>query len=154
MHVPEFVYRTPVQSWEHFVLSFLRLSHHRLGSKQRMRRYRARRAYAAELSIRAKKDAMQCRLEQVLAGKEEWVHIGCSSKQLRTHIASQFVHQMGWHNQEEWFVDYIVPRCAFAQQHQTKAFHYSNLRPAWGRFGFPTYTRSHNLEYHDNDNDN
>ena len=142
MHVPEFVYRTPAEAWEHFVSGFVRLNNHRVGSKHRMRRYRARRVHAAEVAIRAHKDDMQLRIERVIAGEDEWERVGCSSEQLRAHIESQFAYRMGWYNQEEWYVDYIIPRCAFAKQHQAQAFHFSNLRPTWGRFGFPTYTRS------------
>lgn len=140
MHSPTFVYRTPCESWAHFAASYLRLHHHREGSRQRMRKYRDRRARAA---TQARKDSLQDKVERVISGTDEWRCIGCSSHQLRAHLAAQFLPDMGWHNEEEWYVDYIVPRCAFAAQHEQQAFNFSNLRPVWGRFGCPTYTRSH-----------
>lgn len=142
MHRQEFVYRAPDEAWHHFATSYLRLNKHRVDSKKRMRRYRKRRAQARHEQELAYKDEMQHKLERVFAGTEEWEPVACSSAHLRAHIESQFVRHMGWHNQDEWYVEYVVPRCAFAKKHQQQAFHYSNLRPAWGRFGFPTYTRS------------
>ena len=64
---------------------------------------------------------------------------GCSREQLRDHIESMFTPRMNWGNHGRWHVDYIVPRCAFAPEDKDRAFHYTNLRPMWGRFGHPIY---------------
>jgi hypothetical protein len=59
---------------------------------------------------------------------------GCSPKQLRAHIESQFTRRMSWDNYGEWHVDHIVPCSAFDLTRLTQmrlCFNWQNLRPTW-----------------------
>jgi hypothetical protein len=59
--------------------------------------------------------------------------IGCSTKELKRHLESQFESWMTWENYgSRWHVDHIIPVAAFDQTcaKQRKAcWHFSNLRP-------------------------
>lgn len=62
--------------------------------------------------------------------------IGCTVKQLLTHLESHFLPGMTWENYGRygWHIDHIIPCAVFDLsrfEHQKKCFHYSNLRPAW-----------------------
>lgn len=59
--------------------------------------------------------------------------LGCSMKDFRAHLQSQFTPQMTWNNYGSyWVVDHISPVSAFdltKPDQQRLAFHYSNCRP-------------------------
>lgn len=60
-------------------------------------------------------------------------YIGCDHRQLREHIAKQFVDGMTWDNYgTKWECDHIIPCASFDlgdQEQARKCFHYTNLRP-------------------------
>ncbi len=60
--------------------------------------------------------------------------IGCSIKQFREHLESQFEVGMSWKNWSKWEIDHRVPLSSFnlADPEQQKlAFNYHNCRPMW-----------------------
>jgi len=86
------------------------------------------------------KDTLHLRLERVLAGKQEWDAVGCSSDDLRRHIESVFTGDMAWQNHGiVWHMDFIVPRAAFKPSQADRAFHWTNLQPTLGQFGRAIY---------------
>ena len=61
--------------------------------------------------------------------------IGCSVKELRQHLESQFAEGMSWDNYGQWHIDHIIPCASFDltdEQEQRECFHYTNLQPLWG----------------------
>lgn len=63
--------------------------------------------------------------------------IGCTAKELRAHLESQFRDGMAWHNYGKtgWHVDHIKPCSHFdltKPDDQRRCFHYANLQPLWG----------------------
>ena len=64
--------------------------------------------------------------------------LGCSVKQLKEHLESQFVDGMSWSNYSihGWHIDHIKPCCTFDltdPEQQRQCFHYTNLRPLWAK---------------------
>lgn len=63
--------------------------------------------------------------------------LGCTWKQLREHIESQFIGRMSWDNYgRSWHIDHIVPCAEFdlsKPEQQQRCFHFSNLRPLWAK---------------------
>ena len=64
------------------------------------------------------------------------VLLGCTIKQLMTHIENQFQPGMSWDNwtRDGWHLDHIRPLSSFDltdPEQQKQAFHYSNLQPLW-----------------------
>jgi len=60
--------------------------------------------------------------------------LGCSFKQLQTHLEKQFKIGMTWDNYGEWHIDHIIPCASFDltdPEQQKKCFHYTNLQPLW-----------------------
>ena len=64
--------------------------------------------------------------------------IGCSQKELKSHIENQFLPGMTWDNygnkENQWSIDHIIPLSAFDvfnTNQLNKANHYTNLRPLW-----------------------
>lgn len=58
--------------------------------------------------------------------------VGCSWKELRSHIEGQFAAGMSWGNGGEWHIDHIVPLVlAKTERDVIELSHYSNLRPMW-----------------------
>lgn len=60
--------------------------------------------------------------------------IGCTIKELKQHLESQFKEGMSWGNYGKWHVDHKLPCVSFdlsKQKEQKKCFHYSNLQPLW-----------------------
>lgn len=59
--------------------------------------------------------------------------MGCSHKQFRNHLQSQFKQGMTWNNYgTKWQVDHILPVASFDHtdsEQVKKCWHYSNLRP-------------------------
>jgi hypothetical protein len=61
---------------------------------------------------------------------------GCTPKELRDHIESQFVKGMTWENKVRWHIDHIMPCSAFdlTKPDQVKVcFNWQNLRPIWAK---------------------
>ena len=60
--------------------------------------------------------------------------LGCTPKQARAHIESQFAPGMSWDNRSEWHIDHTRPCASFDledESEQRVCFHYSNLQPLW-----------------------
>lgn len=60
--------------------------------------------------------------------------IGCTIKQFREHIESNFLPGMTWDNATLWHLDHKVPCAAFDlrnESEQRKAFHFMNVQPLW-----------------------
>lgn len=60
--------------------------------------------------------------------------LGCSIKQLKEHLESQFQHGMTWENYGEWHIDHIRPLASFdlqCREQFEQACHYTNLQPLW-----------------------
>jgi hypothetical protein len=60
--------------------------------------------------------------------------IGCTWKQLKEHIESQFLDGMTWENHGQWHIDHIYPLSKFDltdPEQVARAQHYTNLRPLW-----------------------
>lgn len=124
--------RSPVESWERFVARYIRLRMRRAAALVGMRRIRRERAR------RVPKDSYQRKVEAALLQKTPWQPIGCTCVELRAHFEMYFTGNLGWHNEADWHIDYLMPRCAFAPKDRMLAFHYTNLRPKRGPFG-PIY---------------
>jgi len=62
--------------------------------------------------------------------------LGCTIKELRDHLESQFTEGMTWDNMGKggWHIDHIIP-CAFFDltkpSHQKVCFNWQNLQPLW-----------------------
>lgn len=62
--------------------------------------------------------------------------LGCSVKELREHLESQFQLGMSWGNYGKWHIDHIKPLASFnlTKQNEFKeACHYTNLQPLWAK---------------------
>ena len=60
--------------------------------------------------------------------------LGCTLKELRSHLEAKFAEGMGWHNRDLWHVDHIRPCASFDltdPEQQRQCFHYTNLQPLW-----------------------
>lgn len=60
--------------------------------------------------------------------------LGCSIKQLKLHLESQFQPGMNWENYGEWHIDHIKPLSKFdltIEEQLKTACHFSNLQPLW-----------------------
>ena len=60
--------------------------------------------------------------------------LGCSFKEFKKHLQSQFTKGMTWGNQGEWHVDHRIPVSAGKTEEEIlKLNHHSNLQPMWKR---------------------
>jgi len=60
--------------------------------------------------------------------------LGCSIKQLISHLEQQFQPGMAWENYGEWEIDHIKPLSSFdltKRRDVKKACHFENLQPMW-----------------------
>lgn len=62
--------------------------------------------------------------------------LGCTTKELRKHLESQFTEGMSWDNYgyNGWHIDHIIPCASFDlsdPEQQRQCFHYTNLQPLW-----------------------
>lgn len=64
--------------------------------------------------------------------------LGCTSKQLKQYLESQFQEGMTWENygygDDKWYIDHIIPCASFDLsnlEQQKICFHYTNLQPLW-----------------------
>lgn len=63
-------------------------------------------------------------------------YIGCSLKDLKEHIESQFQDNMSWDNYgvKGWHIDHNIPlSLASTPEELEKLCHYSNLKPMWAK---------------------
>ena len=79
---------------------------------------------------------MVCRMVRngACKSKRSIYYIGCTAKELRRYIESQFKEGMSWDNRSEWHIDHIIPLSAFDmqnQQHLLLCCHWATLRPLW-----------------------
>lgn len=76
------------------------------------------------------------RLREFLRAKSPRISadFGCTPKQLRAYIESQFTRNMSWVTYGQWHIDHIVPCSAFDLTDSTQmrlCFNWQNLRPTW-----------------------
>lgn len=62
--------------------------------------------------------------------------LGCSIKELKQHLESQFTEGMTWSNygKDGWEIDHIRPCASFdfsKEKEQKECFHHTNLQPLW-----------------------
>ncbi len=60
--------------------------------------------------------------------------LGCTIKNIKTHLENQFTKGMSWKNYGKWHVDHIRPCASFdlsKLKEQRKCFNYKNLQPLW-----------------------
>lgn len=60
--------------------------------------------------------------------------LGCSIKELRVYLESQFQPGMTWDNYGSWHIDHVVPLASFDLTDRKQfllACHYTNLQPMW-----------------------
>ncbi len=88
---------------------------------------------------------LRIRINQALKGnsksKKSNELLGCTIKELKNHIESQFTKGMSWDNhgrgdkgKKEWHIDHIKPCALFdlrKKSEQLKCFNFKNLQPLW-----------------------
>lgn len=58
--------------------------------------------------------------------------LGCSYKDLKLHLESQFKEGMSWQNHGEWHIDHVIPlSSAKTEEEFKKLWYYKNLQPLW-----------------------
>ncbi len=60
--------------------------------------------------------------------------LGCSIKELKKHLESQFIEDMSWDNYGLWHIDHKKPCSKYdlsKKSEQCKCFNYTNLQPLW-----------------------
>jgi hypothetical protein len=60
--------------------------------------------------------------------------LGCTIREFKEYIESQFVSEMTWSNHGKWHIDHIIPCCSFDltdPAQQAICFHYTNMQPLW-----------------------
>jgi len=63
-------------------------------------------------------------------------YLGCTLKELKNYLESQFIEGMNWENYGKWHIDHIKPCASFDLniiEEQHKCFHFSNLQPLWAK---------------------
>lgn len=83
------------------------------------------------------------RVNNFVKGKDKSIKtidlLGCTVKELRSHLESKFTKGMSWNNYGEWHVDHIFPCASFdlrKSEEQRKCFYYTNLQPLWAADNF------------------
>lgn len=83
---------------------------------------------------------LRCRIGKAVKGNLKEVStmklVGCSIKELRSHLERQFLPGMTWSNYgfTGWHIDHIKPCADFDlsdPNQQAICFHWSNLQPLW-----------------------
>lgn len=109
--------------------------------ERKQRRLESRRRFDAR-PLTILKRQLRTRIYAILkrrgSRKTERTHelIGCSTKQFKSYIESQFTGGMSWSNRSLWHIDHIKPLALFdlTDLEQRKlAFHYTNCRPLWAK---------------------
>ena len=72
--------------------------------------------------------------------------LGCTFKELKNHLESQFKEGMSWENYGfyGWHADHIIPLSSFNlnnEEEQKKAFHFTNLQPLWAQENLKKHAR-------------
>jgi hypothetical protein len=62
--------------------------------------------------------------------------LGCSIKDLKSHLEARFLPEMSWDNygRSGWHIDHRVPCASFdlsVPEQQKRCFHFTNLQPLW-----------------------
>lgn len=58
--------------------------------------------------------------------------LGCTERELITHIESQFKKGMNWENKREWHIDHIIPLSSAKDEKElVELSNYKNLQPLW-----------------------
>ena len=100
-----------------------------------LNRYHNDPVYKLQMSLRARiLGAIRAQKAQKESKTEEL--IGCTYKELKTHLENQFTEGMSWDNHGEWHIDHIIPCAAFdltKDEEQGRCFHYTNLQPLWAK---------------------
>lgn len=96
-----------------------------------------RRSVAKNINLRLS-IRLRSRLYDAFKGIRKSTHtmelLGCSIKELKQHLESQFQLGMTWDNYGKWHLDHIRPLASFdlAQPSQQRlACHWTNLQPLW-----------------------
>lgn len=85
---------------------------------------------------------LRSRLHEALRGNKKifstLVLLGCSLKELRKHLESQWQIGMTWNNWSKngWHIDHKIPLSVFDltdQKQLEKVCHYTNLQPLWAK---------------------
>ncbi len=87
------------------------------------------------------KRRLRSRVNRVLTGKLKSAPtltlLGCSLRQFKAHLESQFTREMNWKNYGRmWHIDHKEPCASFdlsKPEEQRRCFHYSNLQPLGAR---------------------
>ena len=82
-------------------------------------------------------NALRARVKYALVGcangDKMFDLLGCTPKQWKAHLESQFNKNMSWDNYTEyWEIDHIIPIASFDifnEEEQKKAYHYTNTQP-------------------------
>jgi hypothetical protein len=112
-------------------LGYMREYNRAVANPRTRRRYKTDHVFAVATRCRARLAKALQRSGYAKNGKTQDL-IGCSYEDLVSHIESQFVDGMGWHNRNEWHIDHIVPVASAKTEEELLAlFHFSNLQPLW-----------------------
>ena len=84
---------------------------------------------------------LRSRFYYAMKGKKEssaLIDVGCTIKQLKLHLESQFQLGMSWNNwaYRGWHIDHIIPLASFNLMNsgeRERAFHFTNLQPLWAK---------------------
>lgn len=88
---------------------------------------------------------MNLKSRLVKALKENWKSgstlelLGCSIKEFKIHLETQFTRGMNWDNYGLWHIDHRIPCASFDfsySEQQEICFHYTNLQPLWAEENF------------------
>lgn len=77
------------------------------------------------------------RIREILGQKKSErceYYVGCSLKDLRSHLETTFCEGMTWDNYGKWHVDHIFPCASFDMSNEIErraCFHYTNLQALW-----------------------
>jgi len=104
-------------------------------NKYRRKKFKTDPSFKIEFLLRTR--IRDCLKKQAgIKAKKSLELLGCTSKQAREHLESQFTEGMTWENMGRggWHIDHIIP-CAFFDlskpSHQKVCFNWQNLQPLW-----------------------
>ena len=104
-------------------------------NKYRRKKFKTDPSFKIEFLLRTR--IRDCLKKQAgIKAKKSLELLGCTSKQARDHLESQFTEGMTWDNMGRggWHIDHIIP-CAFFDltkpSHQKVCFNWQNLQPLW-----------------------
>jgi hypothetical protein len=104
--------------------------------KKRAERYQKRRACPLRnLTMRVRSCiASAFRYEGFKKNSKSSLILGCTYKELKTHIEKQFYDDMSWERFDEIHIDHIIPlSSAKSEQDIINLNHHTNLRPMWAK---------------------